>query len=249
MEVFMKNSRKIRSAFTLIELLVVIAIIAILAAMLLPALAKAREKARTSSCASTFKQLGLAAAQYTLDHQDIILPAQLPVGDSPASGWAEKEFWCYSDMKGYWLNPYLPSAPYTNYGAIRYKTTGERVQTPIVCDSLFVEEGHGALGYAMNKAFNAKSSQTQVNLAGIFKDGSLQNPSSMMHITEGIDNRQVASTKIWESSAPYTRIDFRHLNGVNVLFVDGHVAYYRKEGFPSNYYGPFWNPAPTQTNP
>jgi len=59
-----------RRGFTLIELLVVIAIIAILAAILFPVFAKAREKARQSSCASNAKQIVIALAQYVQDYDE-----------------------------------------------------------------------------------------------------------------------------------------------------------------------------------
>jgi len=66
-----------RRGFTLIELLVVIAIIAILAAILFPVFAKAREKARTSSCASNLKQIGLAFLQYAQDYDEQMLTSVL----------------------------------------------------------------------------------------------------------------------------------------------------------------------------
>lgn len=62
-----------KRGFTLIELLVVIAIIAILAAILFPVFAKAREKARQSSCSSNLKQIGLAAMSYLQDYDECMV--------------------------------------------------------------------------------------------------------------------------------------------------------------------------------
>src|ERR1700735_1800324 len=64
-----------RKGFTLIELLVVIAIIAILAAILFPVFAKAREKARQTSCLSNEKQLGLGLIQYSQDNDEFMVMA------------------------------------------------------------------------------------------------------------------------------------------------------------------------------
>jgi prepilin-type N-terminal cleavage/methylation domain-containing protein len=88
----MRNTR--RHLFTLIELLVVIAIIAILAAMLLPALAKAREKARTINCTSNQKQIALACLMYADDSKEI-LPRhcyQTPHGYTPSWSWMHMVF-------------------------------------------------------------------------------------------------------------------------------------------------------------
>ena len=85
-----------KRGFTLIELLVVIAIIAILAAILFPVFAKAREKARQSSCLSNVKQMVLAGLQYAQDYDE----RGVMFGDGNDWG-ATSHFWHYS------LLPYI----------------------------------------------------------------------------------------------------------------------------------------------
>lgn len=107
------------NGFTLIELLVVIAIITILAAILFPAFAGAREKARAASCLSNLKQLGLGVAQYESDYDEMTPNGTYIHG--PVRGWggqiypyvkSVKVFLCPSDT----TNPTAGSPNECSYG-------------------------------------------------------------------------------------------------------------------------------------
>ena len=88
MEFNMISHRFTKSAFTLIELLVVIAIIAILASILFPVFAQVREKARSISCLSNEKQIGLATLQYVQDYDEVypLLQRNANPGELATSG-------------------------------------------------------------------------------------------------------------------------------------------------------------------
>ena len=196
-----KYSRHKRYKFTLIELLVVIAIIAILASMLLPALNKARDRARTTSCVNNMKNLGQAFMFYFQENEDYY-----PNYESPDTFWARQVMESMNivnttnTVKGMLLCP-----------AASQKPNGERNWN--VHDAAYGYNYTGLGDYAGGV---------------IVKVSRLRRPSIM---TVAADSRDDWSNDAFHGliageSTPYV-ISQRHNEGSNVLVGDGSVRGFR----------------------
>ncbi len=103
-----------RKGFTLIELLVVIAIIAILAAILFPVFARAREKARQTSCLSNLKQFGTAIMMYAQDYDERYMTSGYVIPGVPLGGAGTNVNWWRYPLQAYvknWQLYLCPSGP------------------------------------------------------------------------------------------------------------------------------------------
>ena len=201
------NSRR---AFTLIELLVVIAIIAILAAMLLPALSKAREKARTISCVPNLKQVALGMRMYLDDNADTI-PQRYGLG----YGYSAQE-WARSgkQVTTEWGNIAGHIGPYV--GDPKASICPSSTIDP--AGSWTTAETRVAYGYGLSRNADGKTTNAYVTLITDFNS-----PSQRMMLTD--------TSNGWLQYDLYLqRISTRHGGStINLSFVDGHV-----ESFSTN---------------
>ena len=211
----MHRGLSVRGTFTLIELLVVIAIIAILASMLLPALAQSKERAKAIQCIGNEKQLGIALVNYVDDYDEYLPPyAQVP-----------------------WGGPWFPMLiePYCG-GNLTYPTRGI-----LECPS---QEGHHPnLGdYGNNCCHVTTNAANPKKLADFPRTDLLVMVDAYMRINgSGLPDTRggwMAGCPICSSGAneiPWPR----HSNGMNVLFLDGHVAWMHQDQCLTNQ-GDIW---------
>jgi prepilin-type N-terminal cleavage/methylation domain-containing protein/prepilin-type processing-associated H-X9-DG protein len=224
-----------KKAFTLVELLVVIAVIAILAAMLLPVLAKSKDKARTTNCLSNEKQLNACFHLYVSDNADRLPPNNYVEGVSTTNTLGlitSADSWCPDDPR----NDTSPANLQT--GALwPYNTSLGIYHCPADRSTLTGSSELRWRSYNMSQSINGSQSQelTDDGITSYSRYTSVLRPSAkMVFIDENADTEYDAQfgfitqdLTIWYGVAWLDQPSDRHNQGGCLSFVDGHVERWR----------------------
>lgn len=242
----------VRRAFTLVELLVVIAIIASLAAVLFPVFIQSRERARTTSCLSNMKQIGLALPMYAQDYDEMyprqdscIAPQPSPLNPVPSASSG-----CLGPYFGQRLNHYKWEAwilPYTRNISIFFCPSRH------IDNVSWARNGEIYNAYALNLSITGSTNTynrpptAYGSYRNAFTGGGVagvQSPAEtllvMEHFFPGVwsyvtPNAAIqtayplATREVWERALrPLGQIDRRavpHQDGFNIAYCDGHVKF------------------------
>ncbi len=234
--------RGVVAAFSMIELLIVIAIIAVLLALLLPALGRMRDTARTTTCASGLRQWGLASLMYRNDH-DQHLPREGAI-NSP-------------DMTDAWYNA-LPHYVNARDYASHYR--GESLDdsegfpnewiwhcpTRIANDRKHSSSGKNAFHYGMNALLNGTNTYGP-NLGEAprplhhVNTRHIDDPTHTILLAEAV-NQPAISPASNSTNPQYVQLDrTRHQGSTNLLFIDGRTALVSEADIPEpTQHGNIW---------
>ena len=220
-----------RRGFTLIELLVVIAIIAVLAAILFPVFARARENARRSSCQSNLKQIGLGLLQYSQDYDEVMIADWYgPTGNSSSDPTTAAN-------AGYkWMDasqPYIKSTQVFNCPSDTWTATHERyahvgdltASTTTKYGSYIINNGYGA--NVPNRTPSVSHPFSSIN--DLVKQSEATQPAETVWVIDGSAGFtfNIIGTTLDDTDNNDNTLNkngiARHLETINILFVDGHV--------------------------